>query len=114
MGAIERQVAQVNLKNSTNCSPPAARLTVVGSVASRFGPRDVATGKGEATADSVEAAITGVEVPRLAGKVGLATADWLGATGEAAGAQAARNKATKIRPGKRRILVIWLLIYLIY
>jgi hypothetical protein len=76
MGAIERQVAQVNRKNSTNCSPPEAKLTVVGSVASRFGPREVARGIGEAAGDSVEAAITGVEVEglRLSGKVGLAAA----------------------------------------
>jgi hypothetical protein len=43
MGAIERQVPQVKRKNSTSCNCPEANLTVVGSVASRFGPRDVAT-----------------------------------------------------------------------
>jgi len=44
MGAMVRQVLQVKRKNSTKCNCPEARLTVVGSVASRFGPRDVATG----------------------------------------------------------------------
>jgi len=44
MGAIARQVLQVKRKNSTNCNPPEARETVVGSVASRSGPREVAMG----------------------------------------------------------------------
>jgi len=43
MGAIARQVLQVKRKNSTRCGCPEARLTVVGSVASRSGPREVAT-----------------------------------------------------------------------
>jgi len=112
MGAIARQVAQVNLKNSTNCSPPAARLTVVGSVAWSSGPREVASGKGEGTADSVETAVIEWEVVRVGKDVGLLAAGWPGETGEAAGAQAARNRATKIRLGKRRIFVIKLLIYI--
>jgi len=104
MGAIARQVAQVNLKNSTNCSPPAARLTVVGSVAWSSGPREVARGKGEGTADSVETAVIDLELARVGKDVGLM----------AAGAQAARNRATQIRLGKRRILVIKLLVYITY
>lgn len=44
MGAICWQVVHQNSKNSTNCSPPEAILTVVGSVASRLGPREVAMG----------------------------------------------------------------------
>ena len=43
MGAIPWQVVHQNSKNSTNCKPPDAILTVFGSVASRFGPREVAT-----------------------------------------------------------------------
>jgi len=43
MGAICWQVVHQNSKNSTNCRPPDAILTVLGSVASRLGPRDVAT-----------------------------------------------------------------------
>jgi len=46
MGAIARQVLQVKRKNSTNWTFPEARLTVLGSMASRLGPREVATGKG--------------------------------------------------------------------
>jgi hypothetical protein len=42
MGAKLRQVLQVNRKNSTSCSSPESSLTVVGSVASRFCPREVA------------------------------------------------------------------------
>jgi len=43
MGAIPWQVVHQNSKNSTNCKPPDAMLTVVGSVDSRLGPREVAT-----------------------------------------------------------------------
>jgi hypothetical protein len=39
-----RHVLQVKRMNSTNCNPPDARLTVVGSVAWSSGPREVATG----------------------------------------------------------------------
>jgi hypothetical protein len=62
MGAIARQVVQVKRKNSTNCTPSDARLTVVGSVASRFGPREVAMGSGVETMVSVSTAVacTGV------------------------------------------------------
>jgi len=41
MGAMARQVLQVKRKNSTSCSWPEARFTVVGSVACRSGPREV-------------------------------------------------------------------------
>ena len=43
MGAIPWQVVHQNSKNSTSCNPPDAMLTVLGSVASRLGPREVAT-----------------------------------------------------------------------
>lgn len=52
MGAICWHGTHQNSKNSTNCKPPEARLTVVGSVASRFGPREVATGSGAGVGDS--------------------------------------------------------------
>src|SRR5574340_1081544 len=42
MGAIPRHVVQVKRKNSTSCNPPESKRTLVGSVASRLGPRDVA------------------------------------------------------------------------
>jgi len=45
MGAMARQELQVKRKNSTKCRLPDARLTVKGSVASRSGPREVATGR---------------------------------------------------------------------
>jgi hypothetical protein len=64
MGAMERQVPQVKRKNSTKCSPPEARLTVEGSVASRSGPREVATGR------AVGASTTGAWV--AASSVGVA------------------------------------------
>src|ERR1700752_2153894 len=43
---MARQVLQVKRKNSTNWICSEARLTVAGSVASRLGPREVATGCG--------------------------------------------------------------------
>jgi hypothetical protein len=46
---MARQVLQVKRKNSTNCNPPDARLTVVGSVAWSSGPREVAMGRGVAS-----------------------------------------------------------------
>jgi hypothetical protein len=47
--------------------------------------------------------------------VGLATAAvWLGDTGPLIGAQAARERAIRMRLGKRRILVICLLMNVVY
>jgi hypothetical protein len=99
MGAIERQVAQVKRKNSTSCKPPEARLTVVGSVASRFGPRDVATGRGEAVRET--AAIVAVSVAGIRDEL-ASIAGWLGA-------QADMKVAKTIRPVRKRIFVIGLL-----
>ena len=58
MGAMARQVLQVKRKNSTNCNSPEARLTELGSVAWRSGPREVATGRGVGARDSMGAAST--------------------------------------------------------
>jgi hypothetical protein len=115
MGAIERQVAQVKRKNSTSCSPPEARLTVVGSVAWSSGPREVAIGKGEGAEASVGDNMAGVA--ELSAERGVelgAIAVWLGETGVLVVAQAARKTAARARLGKRRILFICLLIKVVY
>jgi hypothetical protein len=108
MGAIERQVAQVKRKNSTSCNPPEARLTVVGSVASRFGPREVATGRGEAVRAAAGATAAIVASP-VAGMGDELASVWLEAAGVGAGAQADTKVAITIRPVSRRIFVIGLL-----
>jgi len=114
MGAIARQVAQVKRKNSTNCRPPDARLTVLGSVASRFGPREVAIGRGAEGASSVGAATTSVELDgcssafRIGVAVGsAATGGCTGDSGEmAAGAQAANRRMSRPRLGKRQFFIV--------
>src|SRR5215212_6296273 len=98
MGAMARQVLQVKRKNSTSCSPPAARLTVEGSVASRLGPRDVATTGTLGASESVGSALGWVAVSTAVG--GAVT------TGEAAGAQDARKTASNTRLGRRRVFII--------
>jgi hypothetical protein len=115
MGAIERQVAQVKRKNSTSCSPPDARLTVVGSVAWSSGPREVAIGKEEgmrASVGVIAASVAGLDVERMAG-LGTAAVR-LGETGLLIGAQAARKTVIRARLGKRRILLICLLKNVVY
>jgi hypothetical protein len=107
MGAIKRQVAQVKRKNSTSCNPPEAKLTVVGSVASRFGPREVAIGRGEAVR-AAEGAIVAIPVAGMGDKL-ASIAVWLGAAAVAAGAQADTKVAITIRPVRKRIFVIGLL-----
>ena len=67
MGAMARQVLQVKRKNSTNCNPPAARLTLVGSVAWSSGPREVARGRAVASSlGAICVAGLGVAAPRVA------------------------------------------------
>src|SRR3990172_422154 len=105
MDAIERQVPQVKRKNSTSWSPPEARLTVVGSVASRSGPREVATactvGVGEA--GRAVAAAEGMTVGASVGGTDVSVdttgvSATLGAV-ETTGAQADADKTvTRIRP----------------
>src|SRR5829696_1413142 len=98
MGAMARQVLQVKRKNSTSCNCPAAKLTVEGSVASRLGPRDVATAGTAGARGSVGSATGGVDVSTpIGGAV---------ATGEVAGAQAARKRASSTRLGRRRGFII--------
>jgi hypothetical protein len=104
MGAIAWQVVQVKRKNSTNCTPPEAKLTVVGSMASRFGPREVAMGSGVAARCWVGAAVACTEasdVDTEDGKVSLG----ITVTG-CAGAQAANKTASRHRPEKRRLFLI--------
>jgi len=82
MGAMERQVPQVKRKNSTKWSSPEARLTVLGSVASRFGPREVAMGS--AVGNSVTGACVAVaSVGKALSASGVAVGST--ATGWAAG-----------------------------
>src|SRR5215216_4469601 len=89
MGAMARQVLQVKRKNSTSCNCPAARLTVEGSVASRLGPREVATAGSAFGWVAVFTAVGGAVT-----------------TGEAAGVQAARKTASNTRLGRRRVFII--------
>jgi len=108
MGAIARQVPQVKRKNSTNCNFPEARLTVRGSVASRLGPREVATGNGVGSTASVGAATTSVAgITASVGDSGSGVAlgsTTTGGTGwggdsvvAAAGAHEANKRANRLR-----------------
>jgi hypothetical protein len=82
-------------------------LTVLGSVASRFGPREVATGSCVAGRFSVGTAVTGTEVSDAsieAGKVslGMTVTGCTGLAVEVAGAQADNKAANRLRkPAKR-------------
>jgi len=96
MGAIPRQVGHQKAKNSTICNPPDARVYVPGSVASRFGPREVATTCGASVGASVGRTSTaGVSVGAASGwvtvgmVVGVASDSV--APGVAAGAQPTNN-----------------------
>ena len=104
MGAIAWQVVQVKRKNSTNCTPPEAKLTVVGSMASRFGPREVAMGSGVAARPSVGAAVACTEVSDVDAEDGKVSPG-ITVTG-CAGAQAANKTASRLRPEKRRLFLI--------
>jgi hypothetical protein len=53
MGAIMRQVLQVNRKNSTSCKEPESSLAAAGSLASRSGPREVAAGVAATTVTDI-------------------------------------------------------------
>src|SRR5215213_2470097 len=105
MGAMARHVLQVKRKNSTSCKPPEARLTVVGSVASKFGPREVATGctSDEVAADKGAAVLltarAEVGVPSMAGtELGIRLASGTSLTGVAvAGAHAAIRMRNRTR-----------------
>ena len=98
---MERQVPQVKRKNSTNCKPPEARLTVRGSVASRLGPREVAMGRavaGAAWVAMLEGVSEGRGVPS-----GCELGVMLGSTticcavGVAEGAQEATRNRSRLR-----------------
>jgi len=97
MGAIERQVLQVKRKNSTSCNPPDANETEDGSVASRPGPRDVATGNAAASVGASVASGWTVRLGTTTSAVGWLTGVADASTGavgeeEAAGAQAEASK----------------------
>jgi hypothetical protein len=107
---MERQVPQVKRKNSTNWSCPDARFTVVGSVAWRSGPREVATGSGVGACASVGEAGTvsvagSVAGGRVAANSRTAVATGAGVAVALAGAHAARKTASKIRLGKKRVFI---------
>src|SRR5215213_11591721 len=96
MGAIARQVLQVKRKNSTNCSPPEARLTVAGSVASRLGPREVATGKTVASSLGAGWRLgSSVGAARVA--VGRAAGSSVTAAGEMVAENSGPHAASKMR-----------------
>jgi hypothetical protein len=100
MGAIARQVLQVKRKNSTNCNPPEARLTVVGSVACRSGPREVATGRAVASAGWVAGSVVGAAEVEVAATTGGSVAVAGGLVEAAPGAHAANITADRIRFGR--------------
>src|SRR6185503_4339754 len=102
MGAIARQVLQVKRKNSTNWLSPEAKLTVLGSVASRFGPREVATGSAVGARASVGAgarvgAATSTKGVALGAMTNAGAADGTGASVTAAGAHAANRRTSRLR-----------------
>lgn len=77
-------------------------LTVLGSVASRFGPREVAMGSCVAGRFSVGTAVAGTEVSDAgieAGKVslGMTVTGCTGLAAEVAGAQAATKMTSRLR-----------------
>jgi hypothetical protein len=88
-------------------------LTVLGSVASRFAPREVATGSCVAGRFSVGTAVAGravSEAATVAAKVslGITVTGCTGLAVELAGAQAARKMANRLRLIKKRLFLIWL------
>ena len=112
MGAMARQVLQVKRKNSTKCKPPDARLTVVGSVACRSGPREVAAGTAvDSSLGGAWAADSSVGAARVAvetATVGCSVAAAGGFVAEDSEAHAARRMAIKHRVGRNRVFIIFL------
>ena len=108
MGAMARHVLQVKRKNSTNCSPPDARLTVAGSLASRFGPREVATGRAVASPEAGWVAGSDAGAARV--RVGEVPPGGSVGTGAFVAvlsvAQAASRTASRLRTGRRRFFII--------
>jgi hypothetical protein len=109
---MARQVLQVKRKNSTNCSPPEARLTVSGSVAWSSGPREVAMGKASTGGVAVRTT-EGVEFSTDAGlgvtlRAPGAAAEGASVETPSVGAQAAKKKAIRHRIGTTRFLIIFL------
>jgi hypothetical protein len=105
---MARQVPQVKRKNSTNCKPPEARLTVVGSVAWRSGPREVATGSAvgsSATGGCVAEANVGSAGANVVG-LGSTACGGADVPVTAEGAHEARSTVNKPRVGKKRNLLI--------
>src|SRR5215216_1055085 len=122
MGAMARHVLQVKRKNSTSCKPPEARLTVVGSVASKFGPREVATGctSDEAAVDKGAVGVAATAGTELGVKLRSRTCLTVAAVA-VAGAHAASSTANRTRlvpsadeKGRKRSFFISLLYFSVY
>ena len=107
-------------KNSTSCNPPEARLTVVGSVAWRAGPREVAigcasTGGVADNSSSMYVAVrstVGVDSTTGTGldvALGSSTDDCVGAAVDGAEVHAARKTASRLRRKKRPGFVMCIL-----
>jgi hypothetical protein len=109
---MARQVAQVKRKNSTNCNPPEARLTVVGSVASRFGPREVARGTAVAaslgTACAPESSVEAARVTVGRISAGSPVPEAGGVVGEDPGEHPANRAMLRMRLRKNRFFIIFL------
>jgi hypothetical protein len=107
MGAILRQVVQVNRKNSISCSSPESRLTLLGSVASRSGPREVAIALGAGTllglpetgAGGADAAGVETRVAVVLGSTRTAVADSPRRAAHPAMAEPIKNANTSKRRG---------------
>jgi len=107
MGAICWQVVHQNSKNSTNCKLPDAIVTVLGSVASRCGPREVAMGSAvgiAATGAWVAASRVGMETTGVALGAMSTTggADCAGDSVTGAGAHAVNSTASRQRVARSR------------
>src|SRR5262245_30816520 len=111
MGAICWQGTHQNSKNSTNCKPPDAMLTVVGSVASRFGPREVATGNGLSVGTTIAVGTAeAVSVKATTGRNGVAlgrsaAGGSLAGTVVAAGVQEAKSTPIRLKLERMRSFI---------
>jgi hypothetical protein len=110
MGAMCWQIVHQNSKNSTSCSPPEAILTVVGSVASKWDPREVATGNGVGASVSTGVTVACTEgfIVAVGGgrvRLGSTSTGCAGGGVELAGVQVTNNTASRMRLEKKRNLI---------
>jgi len=90
-------------------------LTVVGSVASKCGPREVTTGNGVGASVPAGAIVAGRDTSKVGvgcGRVRVAPIciGCVGATADVAGAHAANKAASRVRLRKTRSFVIFFLL----